>query len=137
MSRKVVDVRGADAESGAPEQVVDVRVELRHVADQSAIVTTPSVKVVVYRRSDARGRAGQSPDRCGCSATRGTDTRRSSPSTPVMVHPSCVQTASIAENVLALVRASRNTPAVDSTSAAPPTSASADPATVTCTVGAA
>ena len=55
------------------------------------------------------------------------------PSAPVMVHPSWVQTASIAENALALVRASRNTPAVDSTSTAPPTSVSADPATVTCT----
>src|SRR6266545_1579189 len=41
--------------------------------------------------------------------------------------------ASTAENALALVRASRNTPAVDSTSAAPPTSANADPATETCT----
>ena len=55
------------------------------------------------------------------------------PSAPVMVHPSWVQTASIAENVLALVRAIRNTPAVDSTSTAPPTSANADPAAVTCT----
>src|SRR5687768_7072582 len=51
-----------------------------------------------------------------------------------MVHPSWVQTASIAEKALALARATRNTPAVDSTSTAPPTSASADPATVSCTV---
>src|SRR3970040_1591449 len=50
-----------------------------------------------------------------------------------MVHPSWVQTASIAENVFVLVRAIRNTPAVDSTSTAPPTSANADPAAVTCT----
>jgi hypothetical protein len=39
----------------------------------------------------------------------------------------------MAENVVALVRAIRNTPAVDSTSTAPPTSANAEPATVTCT----
>jgi len=58
-----------------------------------------------------------------------------SPAAPLMVHPSWVQTASTAENALALVRASRNTPAVDSTSTAPPTSANADPATVTCTPG--
>src|SRR5688572_8345763 len=50
-----------------------------------------------------------------------------------MVQPSCVQTASTAEKALSLVRASRNTPAVDSTSAAPPTLASGDPAIVTCT----
>jgi hypothetical protein len=50
-----------------------------------------------------------------------------------MVHDSWLQTASTAENALAFVRDSRNTPAVDSTSTAPPTSASADPATVTCT----
>ena len=56
-----------------------------------------------------------------------------SPAAPVMVHPSWVQTASIAEKVLALVRASRNTPAFDSTSTAPPTSANADPAMVACT----
>src|SRR5688500_17295986 len=55
------------------------------------------------------------------------------PSAPVMVHPSWVQTASIAENVLVLVLATRNTPAVDSTSTAPSTSASADPATVAST----
>jgi hypothetical protein len=52
----------------------------------------------------------------------------------VIVHPSCVQTASIAEKALALIREIRNTPAVDSTSAAPPTSANAEPAAVTCTV---
>ena len=40
-------VRGAGAESGAAEQVVDFRIELRH-GGQSAIVTTPSVKVVAY-----------------------------------------------------------------------------------------
>jgi hypothetical protein len=51
----------------------------------------------------------------------------------VIVHDSWVQTASIAVNVLASVRDTRNTPAVDSTSAAPPTSLSADPATVSCT----
>jgi hypothetical protein len=51
-----------------------------------------------------------------------------------MVHPSWVQTPSIAENVLAPVRDMRNTPAVDSTTTAPPTSASADPVVVTCTV---
>src|SRR5438874_13650482 len=57
-----------------------------------------------------------------------------SPSAPVMVQPSCVQTASIAENAVALVRDSRNTPAMDWTSTAPPTSASADPAAVTRTL---
>src|SRR5258706_13397006 len=51
-----------------------------------------------------------------------------------MVHDSWLQTASIAVKALSLVRASRNRPAVDSTSAAPPTSASADPGTVTCTL---
>jgi hypothetical protein len=45
-----------------------------------------------------------------------------------------VQTASIAEKALSLVRDTRNTPATDSTSAAPPTVASADPLTVTWTV---
>jgi hypothetical protein len=50
-----------------------------------------------------------------------------------MVHPSCVQTPSIAVNALALVRDNRNTPAVDSTSTAPPTSAKADPSTMTRT----
>jgi hypothetical protein len=50
-----------------------------------------------------------------------------------MVHDWWLQTASTAENALALVRATRNTPAMDSTSTAPPTSANADPATVTCT----
>ena len=47
-----LDVRGAGAESGAAEQVIDFRIELGHgfpcVTDQSAIVTTPSVKVVAY-----------------------------------------------------------------------------------------
>ena len=57
-----------------------------------------------------------------------------SPAKPVMVHPSCVQTPSIAEKVVAFVREIRNTPAVDSTSTAPPTSASGDPAAVTSTV---
>src|SRR5437764_13067329 len=52
------------------------------------------------------------------------------PSAPVMVQPSCVHTASTAENALALVRATRNSPATDCTSAAPPTSASGDPAAV-------
>ena len=37
------------------------------------------------------------------------------------------------ENALALVRDTRKTPAVDSTSAAPPTSDNGDPATVICT----
>src|SRR3954462_4831388 len=55
-------------------------------------------------------------------------------SAPVMVQPSCVQTASIAVNTLALVRDSRNTPATDCTSAAPPTSVSGEAATVTRTV---
>src|SRR5262252_231427 len=55
------------------------------------------------------------------------------PSTPVMVQPSCVQMASIAENVLSPVRASRNSPATESTSTAPPTFASSDPLTVTWT----
>src|SRR5436853_5479105 len=50
-----------------------------------------------------------------------------------MVHPSCVQTPSIAVNALALVRDSRNRPAFDSTRTAPPTSASADPSTATRT----
>lgn len=50
-----------------------------------------------------------------------------------MAHDSWLQMASSAVNALALVRASRNTPAVDSTSAAPPTLSNADPATVTWT----
>src|SRR5260221_13370043 len=56
-----------------------------------------------------------------------------SPSAPVIVQPSCVQTASIAVNALALVRDTRNAPAIDWTSAAPPTSVNAVPATVTRT----
>src|SRR5258706_16387849 len=55
------------------------------------------------------------------------------PSVPVTVHDSWLQIASTAENPLALVRARRNTPAVDSTSTAPPASANADPPTMTCT----
>src|SRR4051812_48989934 len=55
------------------------------------------------------------------------------PSAPEMVQPSWVHTASTAENALALVRARRNSPATDCTSAAPPTSASGDPAAVTLT----
>jgi hypothetical protein len=55
------------------------------------------------------------------------------PFTPLTVHPSCVQVASIAENVLALVRVTRNTPAMDSMRAAPSTLASADPVVTTCT----
>jgi len=50
-----------------------------------------------------------------------------------MVHDSWLQMASTAVNAVALVLASRNTPATDSTSAAAPTLSSADPATVTCT----
>jgi hypothetical protein len=56
-----------------------------------------------------------------------------SPAAPVIVHPSCVHTASIAVNALALVRATRKTPAFDSTSTAPPTSVSGEPETVACT----
>ena len=56
------------------------------------------------------------------------------PSAPVMVQPSWVQTPSIAVNALALVRDTRNTPAIDWTSTAPPTSANADPSTVTRTL---
>src|SRR5438094_10457254 len=56
-----------------------------------------------------------------------------SPSAPVIVHPSCVQTASMAVKPLALVRASRNTPATDCTSAASPTPPNADVPTVTRT----
>src|SRR5258705_12922073 len=52
-----------------------------------------------------------------------------------MVHDWWLQMASTAVNPFALVRASRNTPAVDSTSAAPPRSDNADPATATCTPG--
>src|SRR5215472_5103759 len=55
------------------------------------------------------------------------------PSMPVTVQPSCVQTASMAENALSPVRASRNTPATESTSTAPPTLVNADPLTVTWT----
>jgi len=55
------------------------------------------------------------------------------PLAPLTVHPSCVQVASIAENVLALVRATRNTPAIDSMRAAASTLANADPVIVTCT----
>src|SRR5258706_11296089 len=51
-----------------------------------------------------------------------------------MVQPSWVHTASIAENALSLVRASRYTPATDSTRTAPPTLANADPLTVTLTL---
>ena len=54
-------------------------------------------------------------------------------SVPVIVHPSCVQTASIAMNVFASVRATRKRPAVDSTSTAPPTVSSAEPAALTRT----
>jgi len=50
-----------------------------------------------------------------------------------MVHPSCVQTASIAEKVLASVLEMRKRPAVDSTSTALPTSAIAEPVAVTST----
>ena len=56
------------------------------------------------------------------------------PSAPLMVQPSWVQTASIAENVLVLVLAIRNTPATDSASTAPPTLSNADPAVLTRTV---
>jgi hypothetical protein len=49
------------------------------------------------------------------------------------VHPSCVHVASIAVNAVALVRESRNTPAMDWINAAPPASASGEPATLTCT----
>src|SRR5262245_48790475 len=55
------------------------------------------------------------------------------PAAPLIVHPSWVQTASTAVKALALVRATRNTPAMDSTSAAPSTVASADPLTLTWT----
>src|SRR5438045_2301245 len=57
-----------------------------------------------------------------------------SPSAVVTLHPSCVQTPSIAVKELALVRDTRNTPAIDCTSTAPPTSTNADPATVTRTL---
>src|SRR5580765_1253642 len=57
-----------------------------------------------------------------------------SPSAPVTVQPSCVQTASTAMNAASLARATRNTPAIDSTSTAPPTAANAEPATVTWTL---
>jgi hypothetical protein len=40
----------------------------------------------------------------------------------------------MAENVVSAVRASRKTPAIESTSTAPPTADSADPATVTSTL---
>jgi len=50
-----------------------------------------------------------------------------------MVQPSCVQTASIAVTVVAFVREIRNDPAMEFTSAAPPTSASGVPVVVTCT----
>jgi hypothetical protein len=52
----------------------------------------------------------------------------------VTVQPSCEHTASIAEKELSPVRASKNTPAIDCTSTAPPTLANADPLTVTCTL---
>ena len=42
---KDLGVDGTDAESGAAKQVIDFRVELGHFG-QTAIVTTPSVKVV-------------------------------------------------------------------------------------------
>src|ERR1044071_7592788 len=56
------------------------------------------------------------------------------PSEPLTVQPSWVHTASMAENALSLVRASRNTPATESTTTAPPTVASAEPLTATCTL---
>ena len=56
------------------------------------------------------------------------------PSAPVMVQPSWVHTASTAVNALSLERDTRNTPAFDWTSAAPPTLASGEPLTVTCTL---
>src|SRR6185436_9983598 len=52
----------------------------------------------------------------------------------VTVQPSCVQTASTAMNAELLVRETRNGPATEFTSAAPPTSVSGDPAAVTFTV---
>src|SRR3954467_10522798 len=57
-----------------------------------------------------------------------------SPSKPVTVHDSGLQVASTAENVVAPVRASRNIPATEFTSTAPPTLSSAEPATDTCTL---
>jgi hypothetical protein len=51
-----------------------------------------------------------------------------------MVQPSCVHTPSTVVNPLALVRATRNSPATDSTSAAPPTLANAEPEALTCTI---
>src|SRR5882672_12055891 len=51
-----------------------------------------------------------------------------------MVHDSWLQIASTAEKLLALVRASRNTPATDWTSTAPPTSANGEPPTGICTL---
>src|SRR5262245_18480273 len=56
-----------------------------------------------------------------------------SPSAPLTVHPSWVHTASIAEKEFWAVRARRNTPALDSTSTAPPTDDRADPLTLTWT----
>src|SRR3954468_5967329 len=50
-----------------------------------------------------------------------------------MVQDSWLQIASTATNAVALVRESRKRPAFDSTSAAPPMSATGDPPTVTCT----
>src|SRR5436190_18367475 len=55
------------------------------------------------------------------------------PSASVTVQPSCEQTASMAVNDVLLVRETRNGPATEFTSAAPPTSVSGDPAAVTLT----
>src|SRR4030095_6572000 len=54
-----------------------------------------------------------------------------------MVQPSWVHTPSTVVNPLALVRATRNSPATDSTSAAPPTLANAVPVALTCALDAA
>ena len=76
-------VRRAGAESGATEQVIDVGIELRHDGLQWGARSPASER----DRHDAVGEGGgvadaatpwrgrPAPDRCGCSATRGTDTR--------------------------------------------------------------
>lgn len=51
----------------------------------------------------------------------------------MIVQPSCVQTASTAVKPFALVRATRNAPAIEFTSAAPPAAASGEFAVFTCT----
>ena len=66
-------VRRAGAEAGAAQQVIDVGIQLRH--GQSAMVTTPSAKLVRVAPQRRHRRPPHHLAGCGCSATRGTGTR--------------------------------------------------------------